>query len=384
MCRGTKHPLNERTVPDRPAARHRGHGATQLIDDADVAGDPAEDRQSRRHEVRRHPVGIDLDRAGRRTGSRRELTEEALDDDRREHGVSGPEERRLAGCPHLHGAVHAEGRRQQRLQPRSERGRRHPTARGRLDEGVAVVRDPDARAGLPRHDELCGPHELVGQDGRDPDAAIADRQHGAGTEPPQTRRRRAEDRLAVGERGDACPVGRRDERREGRGIDGGRIDRDPIRGRRIVDELAGRAPGSAEPYVVLRDDRRRGDLVHPVDPARESGRQPPRDPDEEGRGRRGLRHGDDLGARGQLGGTCARLEGDGHRRAGQEADAGDGGDHAPSPHHGEALVIDAAMSTSTPSPTSPCSDRVEPPASHSRSASLGVQRPVVVPIETST
>ena len=186
------------------------------------------------------------------------------------------------------------------------------------------MRDPDARAGLSRDDELCGPHELVGQDGRDrmrrsPIASTA-----PGPSPRRPGRRRAEDRLALGERAaNACPVGpaARTSRRSRDSTAAASIG-DPIGGRRIVDRARRpRSQGqSAElSYVLLRDDRRRGDLVHPVRPrSREPGGAAPAwDPDEKVEGAAASDTRITSARAAQFGRRRRPAGGDGHRRAGQ-------------------------------------------------------------------
>ena len=78
-----------------------------------------------------------------------------------------------------------------------------------------------------------------------------ERQLGAGSEPAQLGRRRAQHSLAVRQRGDDRSVRRRQERPERTGRHGRRVDRHRVRPRRVIDQRAVRRPGAGHPDVVL-------------------------------------------------------------------------------------------------------------------------------------
>ena len=151
----------------------------------------------------------------------------------------------------------------------------------RLQQQVSLTVHADGGAGRLRDQELGGAHQLVGQHVDDADAGPTERQLGAGPEPAQLGRRRAEHALAVGQRGDDRPVGRREERAERTGRHGRRVDRDRVRTRRVVDERTVRRPGARHPDVVLGDGRDAVDGREVRDGSGEPVRQPARHPREE-------------------------------------------------------------------------------------------------------
>ena len=197
----------------------------------------------------------------------------------------------------------------------------------------------------------------------------------------QRRPRRSEDPLPVRHACQAHPVWRRNERCEGGRIDGCRVQRDPIRGRRGIDQLPGIAPRSPKPTVVFGDRGHGANVGEMSNRLLEPAGQATRDPGEERLGCNGADRGErrPLG-HGSLRGSGRGLHGERERRPDEHPCDGGAYETQPSTHPDTSCAIDDPMETRVRRSTSPCNDQYAPRSAHSRSEPLGVHLAVIDPI----